>query len=124
MAPRVHDARAGRHATFQVEVDEFERALHGAAGDLLAAADGHLLAFGDLAVERMQAYCPVGEDGTPDLLNSIDARPGRDEDGFYLDIGTFGVFYSLFVEMGTSQNDAKPFIRPGLEEAVAAWSGA
>lgn len=112
---------AGQHAAFDVETDEWERALVDVAGDLLSESEDFVVAFADNATDRMRNYCPLGEDGKHELLESIDARPGRDDLGFYIDVGTFGVFYSLFVEMGTSKAAAQPFIRPGLEEAIAAW---
>lgn len=113
----------GVHATFVVETDAWERAIADAVDETLASAEAELGALADLAVERMQAYCPTGEDGSHELLESIAAVPGRDEGGFFIHVGTFGVFYSLFVEMGTSVQPGQPFIRPGLEEAVANWSG-
>lgn len=112
---------AGQHADFEVETDAWERALVDAAGELLSESEDFLKAFGEYAADRMRSYCPLGDDGTHELLEAIDARFGSDDRGPYVDIGTFGVFYALFVEMGTSKAAAHPFIRPGLEEAVAAW---
>lgn len=114
---------AGAHADFLVETAEWEKALADAIDETLADAEDSVTAFGGVAVDRMRSYVPLGTDGKHELFEAIDARPGRDDLGFYLDVGTFGVFYSLFVEMGTSVQPGQPFIRPALEEAIASFGG-
>lgn len=47
---------------------------------------------------------------------------GRDREGFYCDVGPGkGAFYLAFIEWGTSKLKARPFLRPAIEAAIAAW---
>lgn len=50
------------------------------------------------------------------LRASIAWRPGRDERGPYVDIGT-AVIYGPFLENGTRNMAARPFLRPALQAA-------
>lgn len=52
------------------------------------------------------------------LRGSITWRPGGDETGWYVDIGS-NVLYAPYVELGTSRAPAYPFLRPALEAARA-----
>ncbi len=47
-------------------------------------------------------------------------RRGRDRRGFYIDVGASG-FELAFYEYGTSKQPARPFLRPAIERAIAAW---
>lgn len=56
---------------------------------------------------------------------TIRFRRGRDERGFYIDVGpSRGAFYLAFLEYGTSKIAARPFLRPAIEKAIAAWGTA
>lgn len=50
------------------------------------------------------------------LRASITWRPGQDAVSPYVDIGT-AVVYAPYVELGTSNMAARPFLRPALEAA-------
>lgn len=106
-------------AEFELDTDEFERELAHAAVWLGETAAKHVDQFGDVAADRMRANVPVD---TGQLRDSIDAKAGDDEDGHYVDVGSFGVWYALYVEMGTSEHAAHAFILPGLEEAYGMWA--
>lgn len=50
---------------------------------------------------------------------------GRDERGFYIDVGPGkGAFYLAFYEFGTRFQRARPFLRPAIERAIAEWAAA
>lgn len=107
-------------ARFEFDVDEFERSLADAAKELGKTADEEIDRLGELAADRIRDYVPVGSERK--LYDSIDSRPGTDEDGHFVEVGSFDVWYAVFVEMGTSEQEAQPFVLPGLEEARRAWS--
>lgn len=47
---------------------------------------------------------------------------GRDAEGFYCDVGANkSAFYLAFHEWGTSKMAARPWMRPAIEAAIAAW---
>lgn len=49
----------------------------------------------------------------------------RDRGGFYSDVGpNRRAFYLAFIEYGTKHITARPFLRPAIEKAVAAWGTA
>jgi HK97 gp10 family phage protein len=50
------------------------------------------------------------------LRGSITWRPGHDNEGPYVDVGS-AVLYAPYVEFGTSRMPAYPFLRPALEAA-------
>ncbi len=75
----------------------------GAVSDVAARAAAAQLAA-DIAM-LARHYAPVGETG--DLRDSIEARPDR---------VVVGVKYAGFVEYGTSENEAQPYLRPAVDE--------
>lgn len=50
------------------------------------------------------------------LRASITWRPGQDEEGPYVDIGS-NVLYAPYLELGTSRMAARPFLQPALVAA-------
>lgn len=53
---------------------------------------------------------------------TIRFRRGRDERGFYVDVGPAkSAFHLAFAEWGTSRQPARPFLRPAIERAIARW---
>lgn len=65
---------------------------------------------------RARELCPVD---TGRLRASITHVPGRDSNGYYVDVGS-NVEYAPFIEFGTIKQPAQPYLRPALAEAVAA----
>lgn len=53
---------------------------------------------------------------------TIRFRRGRDQRGFYIDVGpSKSAFHLAFAEWGTSRQPARPFLRPAIERAIARW---
>lgn len=99
---------------FQMSIDDraFVRGLNEALVDFRHDADDLVQLLGDQVAERARQLAPRGD--TDDLVNSINNEPGADARGPYVDVGSKGVYYALFVEYGTYKMKAEPFMRPAL----------
>lgn len=82
-----------------------------------------------IQLEAARAVRTAGEDAaetakrlaprdSSDMADSIESTPGTDAEGPYADV-TVEPFYASFVEFGTSKMDAKPFMRPAVEQAAS-----
>lgn len=61
---------------------------------------------------------PVGEQKTP-IERGIIARPGRDDQGRYVDVGYHqghAGFVLFWTEVGTTQMSPRPHLRPAVEQ--------
>jgi len=99
---------------FRLDLDE------DAIADLADGDDAEELALdaGDLVAERAQQLARAqGLVRTGEGVESIQAVPGRDDDGAYSDVGwDRDHFYMGFAELGTEHQPATPFLRPALEQ--------
>ncbi len=81
-----------------------------------------------LAERRMLITVPRDLDGDRSpgskkygpLASTIDVASGRDERGFFVDVSV-GAFYASFQEYGTLNQPPRPFFRPAVAQAVAAF---
>lgn len=105
-------------AHFELDDDAFLLAIADAADVLQRTGEADLEQLAELAVDRMVDYVPVD---TGELRDSLDARPGRDENGFFVDVGSFDNDHNWYVEFGTSKMAAQSYQRPGLAEGVVLW---
>lgn len=72
-----------------------------------------LQAVGDKVAQRAAVLAPKD---TGALAASIHAVVSRDSDGYRVDVSwDKDHFYGLFVELGTSSQPARPFLRPALD---------
>jgi HK97 gp10 family phage protein len=97
-------------AAFRAAIPE---ALHGIA--LRTEAD--LNRLGLKIQNEARKLCPVD---TGRLRSSIQATPGRDTKGPYVNVGT-NVNYATYVEYGTVHSAAQPYLRPALLLAGRWW---
>ena len=107
---------AGQQRTSSVDVDAdgFLQALAKSVRALELRTEADLQRLAQKAARNMRQLAPVD---TGRLRNSIGVTSGRDSRGLYVDVGPT-VDYAVHVEYGTSRQEAQPFVRPGLAEAV------
>lgn len=103
-----------RFSGWDVDSADFQRGLEVAVERMKVTTEAGLIRLGLRAVRAMKQFCPV-DYGV--LRSSIGMTQGKDARGLYVDLGT-SVEYALPVEFGTSTQEAQPFVRPGLAEAV------
>lgn len=108
---------AGAQRVAQVIVDDaaFQAGLQRAVRQLKLETEADLQRLALRAQRAMRQLCPVD---TGRLRNSIGVTTGRDGRGMYVDVGP-ATDYAVHVEFGTRYQDAQPFVRRGLAEAVA-----
>lgn len=109
-----------QNAFADLEIDS-EQELAKLAGEISAnmRADAPVM---DSAERQRRLASPGGRVRKSPGRNTIRFRRGRDRRGFYIDVGPGrGAFYFAFREYGTSQQSARPFLRPAIERAIAAW---
>lgn len=105
-----------RVSSVKVSAPNFERNLKRAFDELALESFDDLQRVALDVQNRARELCPVD---TGRLRSSIHHKPGRDQRGPYVDVGT-NVDYAAFVEYGTRHQRAQPFLRPAVAEAVAA----
>lgn len=120
---------------------EWDRALDSAFKDLHLASEDEIAGLGKLISANMRADAPVMDSterakrqSTPGSRERTRRKPGkatirfirgRDDKGFYVDVGPAKTaFYLAFYEYGTKFQRARPFLRPAIEKAIAAWGTA
>lgn len=100
-------------AKFDFDDRAFRKALTRAMRNLDGSADQVVQAVGEAVAARARERAARR---TGRMADSIRSEPGRDAIGPYADVSV-GPFYSSYVEWGTSEDPARPFFRPALEEA-------
>lgn len=80
------------------------------------AGDGGQQLVNIVGAEVVRVAKEAAPTRTNRMRDSIKARPGRDRRGPYSEVSV-GPFYASFVEWGTTQDPARPFFRPALEQA-------
>lgn len=103
-----------RHPEVIVDDKAFQAGLRRAIAGIKLETEADLTRFAQRVVRSARQFCPV-QYGV--LRGSINATPGRDSRGLFYDIGT-NVEYALPVEFGTRYQQAQPFMRRGLADAV------
>lgn len=106
-----------RQPSFEVDTADFGKRLRKAVDRLELRSEADLLRFGLRIQNSAREFCPVD---TGRLRSSIQAVPGRDTLGPYVEIGT-NVEYAVHVEYGTKRAHAQPFLRPAFAEGVGAF---
>lgn len=103
-----------------IELDRrsLEQFAEGAARRLKEEGEKGLLRLGIDVQNRARQKAPVD---TGRLRASISHELGSDGRGPYVDVGS-NVEYAPHVEYGTSRMSAKPYLRPAIAEAVAAFA--
>lgn len=111
-------------ANFRVNEAELRRFLNGRDGPVYRNLVRRAIAV-EASAKRHATGRPGPNVRTGRLRGSITWRPGRDERGPYVDVGT-NVHYAPFVELGhnvvrsgriVGRAPAYPFLRPALEAA-------
>jgi len=108
---------AGQSRTSDIDVNapEFLDGLRRAYRQLVIDSEQDLQRFAIDVQNRARELCPVD---TGRLRSSIQHKPGRDQQGPFVDVGT-NVEYAGYVEFGTRFQKAQPYLRPALAEATA-----
>jgi HK97 gp10 family phage protein len=99
-----------------IEVDDkaFLRDLQVHLAKMETKTEGDLMKVGLQVQNEARRACPVD---TGRLRSSIMMKHGTDGGGFYVTIGT-NVEYAAFVEFGTSNMRAQPFLLPAVAKAT------
>lgn len=95
----------------------FRAALPKALQKIELRTRGDLMRLGLNVQNEARKLCPVD---TGRLRSSIQAVPGEDAKGPYVDVGT-NVEYAAMVEYGTARSAAQPYMRPALLLASRWW---
>lgn len=109
-------AGQNRTSTLDVDASGFLRGLQREMNRLELGSDRAVLRLAIDVQNRARQLCPVD---TGRLRSSIVHQVGKDDRGFYVDVGS-NVVYAPFVEFGTFKQPAQPYLRPALAEAVRA----
>lgn len=118
-----------RVSKVDVNDKQFGEALKRRVRELEVEQEQDILRLALDVERRAKALVPVG-DPPVHLRDGISHKQGRDERGYYVDVGSPGrrrtyfggradLFYDRFVEYGTKNMAARPFMRPALAQAVA-----
>lgn len=122
MARRRSNSRertAGARQAAGVDFDDtaFQRALRKRLDGIMLDKRSDLMRLGLLVQNNGRRFCPVD---TGRLRASVQAVPGEDARGPFVDVGT-NVEYGPYVEYGTEHSPAQPFMRPALLAAADQW---
>lgn len=111
---------AARRQAAGVDYDDraFRKALPRALRQIEVRSEGDLLRLG-LRVQNEARRLAAVDTGR--MRSSVQAVPGRDGRGPYVDVGT-NVQYAPFVEYGTIRSAPQPFMRPALLLAASWWA--
>jgi HK97 gp10 family phage protein len=107
--------------TFVVEnLDEWEQALEAELVQQRTLAEEAVEQLGEDIGRRERAAGPRGAGAHG--IDTITIETGRSADLFWVDVGPDKrAFYLAFYEFGTGHQPPRPFMRPSVNEAVAAW---
>lgn len=100
----------GDDAYLDLDTAAFEKSLARELRALDLRSEADLMRVGLRVQNEARKLCPVD---TGRLRSSIQATPGRDGRGPYVEVGT-NVEYAPFVEYGTRYTPMQPFMRPAL----------
>lgn len=86
-----------------------------------AAGESNVRTLGTDTARRMQDKGPRS-DVAPHAIDTVEVTEGRGADTYFVDVGPSRKgFYLAFKEFGTRHQQAEPWARPAIAEAVAAW---
>lgn len=113
---------AGQKRSTLVDVDSeaFEQALREAVSSLALRGEGALVRLGVRVQNAARELCPVDTGRLRSSVNSSGLQ--RDGRGPYVEVGT-NVEYARYVEFGTLNSRAQPYLRPALLEAAVGSRG-
>ncbi|MBK9181412.1 MAG: hypothetical protein IPM45_18020 [Acidimicrobiales bacterium] len=104
---------------FEIDDSDFRAGLDQATDDMKADAERSLRRLADDMASRMTATAPRLTGAGAATIAVTDASA---DSLVVLDIGPdASAFYLAFYEWGTSHQPPRPFLRPAVEQAVAAW---
>lgn len=108
--------------TFVVDnFDEWETALLQELEHNRTDAEHAVHALGEDIGNRERRSAPRGF-GPKHGADTIEVSDGRDGDEYFVDVGPDKTaFYLAFDEFGTEHQPPRPFMRPAVNEGVAAW---